>query len=132
MGLWQRGAALVKEEDYRVKEQEKKTKTKELFETNQQDYGIDAIGLHSLNRIVCLWYCASDDSHLRKPGFLPNSYILWELSVEHVNPGKEGWEEGKVEEEREWRSEPSRAGHDNKQELRIPADLKASGTSYTP
>lgn len=53
MGLWQRGAALVKEEDYSVKEQEKKTKTKELFETNQQDYGIDAIGLHSLNRIVC-------------------------------------------------------------------------------
>lgn len=28
MGLWQRGAALVKEEDYRVKEQEKKTKQK--------------------------------------------------------------------------------------------------------
>lgn len=84
-----------------------------MFETNQQDYGIDAIGLHSLNRIVCLWYCASDDSHLRKPGFLPNSYILWELSVEHVNPGKEGWEEGKVEEEREWRSEPSRAGQEN-------------------
>lgn len=97
-----------------------------MFETNQQDYGIDAIRLHSLNKIVCLWYCASDDSHLRKLGFPPDSYILWELSVEHVNPGKEDWEEGKVEEEREWRSEPSRAEHENKPELRIPADLKAS------